>query len=173
MNFNEERPSKTQVKKNMNALQDLGMRLTEFASDTLLKAGLPEHIVKAAAEYHKITSNGALKRQAQYIGRLMREASDEEVAQIKNYLSIVDGDNAAHNAQMKRIEQWRDKLLAEDNNLTSYLNNYPNADANALRTLIRNARREAESSKPPKSARALFQQIKADIQNQAICVKDE
>ena len=94
--------SKTKIKKQMNDLQDLGLRLTHFAKDTLLKVGLPENIVQATCDYRKITSNAALKRQAQYIGRLMREASDEEVATIRNYLAVIDGDNAAHNAQMKR-----------------------------------------------------------------------
>ncbi|MBO4576659.1 MAG: DUF615 domain-containing protein [Neisseriaceae bacterium] len=152
--------SKTKIKKQMNDLQDLGLRLTHFAKDTLLKAGLPENIVQAAADYRKITSNAALKRQAQYIGRLMREASDEEVATIRNYLAVIDGDNAAHNAQMKRLELWRERLLNDDNALTEYLNSHDNADSGELRTLIRNARRETEQAKPPKSARALFKLLR-------------
>ena len=152
--------SKTKIKKQMNDLQDLGLRLTHFAKDTLLKAGLPENIVQAAADYRKITSNAALKRQAQYIGRLMREASDEEVATIRNYLAVIDGDNAAHNAQMKRLELWRERLLNDDTALTEYLNTHDAADSGELRTLIRNARREIEQAKPPKSARALFKLLR-------------
>ena len=152
--------SKTKIKKQMNDLQDLGLRLTHFSSDTLQKAGLPETIIQAAADYRKITSNAALKRQAQYIGRLMREASDEEVAAIRNYLAVIDGDNQQHNAQMKRLELWRERLLHDDNALTEYLNSHNNADSGELRTLIRNARREAEQAKPPKSARALFKLLR-------------
>ena len=152
--------SKTKIKKQMNDLQDLGLRLTHFAKDTLLKAGLPENIVQAAADYRKITSNAALKRQAQYIGRLMREATDEEVSAIRNYLAVIDGDNAAHNAQMKRLELWRERLLNDDNALTEYLNTHDAADSGELRTLIRNARRETEQAKPPKSARALFKLLR-------------
>ena len=152
--------SKTKIKKQMNDLEDLGLRLTHFSSDTLQKAGLPETIIQAAADYRKITSNAALKRQAQYIGRLMREASDEEVAVIRNYLAVIDGDNQQHNAQMKRLELWRERLLADDNALTEYLNSHNNADSGELRTLIRNARREAEQAKPPKSARALFKLLR-------------
>ncbi|MBR5939908.1 MAG: DUF615 domain-containing protein [Neisseriaceae bacterium] len=152
--------SKTKIKKQMNDLQDLGLRLTHFTKDTLLKVGLPENIVQAAVDYRKITSNAALKRQAQYIGRLMREASDEEVAAIRNYLAVIDGDNAAHNAQMKRLELWRERLLNDDNALTEYLNTHDAADSGELRTLIRNARRETEQAKPPKSARALFKLLR-------------
>lgn len=152
--------SKTKIKKQMNDLQDLGLRLTHFSSDTLRNAGLSETIIQAAADYRKITSNAALKRQAQYIGRLMREASDEEVAAIRNYLAVIDGDNQQHNAQMKRLELWRERLLHDDNALTEYLNSHNNADSGELRTLIRNARREAEHAKPPKSARALFKLLR-------------
>ena len=153
--------SKTKIKKQMNDLQDLGLRLTHFASDTLRNAGLPENIIQAAADYRKITSNAALKRQAQYIGRLMREASEEEIDNINKYLAKIDGDNQQHNAQMKRIEIWRERLLADDSALTEYLNSHANADSGEIRTLIRNARRESEHNKPPKSARALFKLLRA------------
>ncbi|MBO7080533.1 MAG: DUF615 domain-containing protein [Neisseriaceae bacterium] len=160
LNHQEIEPSKTQVKKQMNALQDMGLRLTHFAPETLMKANLPEQIIAAAAEYRKITSNGALKRQAQYIGRLMREADDDEIAAIRDYLNKVDGEHEAHNARMQRLEQWRTRLLADDAVLTEYMNLYPQADVAQLRTLIRNARKEQEAQKPPKSARALFQLLK-------------
>ena len=152
--------SKTKIKKQMNDLQDLGLRLTQFASDTLRNAGLPENIIQAAADYRKITSNAALKRQAQYIGRLMREASEEEIDNINKYLAKIDGDNQQHNAQMKRIEIWRERLLADDSALTEYLNSHEHAYSGEIRTLIRNARREAEHNKPPKSARALFKLLR-------------
>lgn len=152
--------SKTKIKKQMNDLQDLGLRLTHFASDTLRNAGLPENIIQAAADYRKITSNAALKRQAQYIGRLMREASEEEIDNINKYLAKIDGDNQQHNAQMKRIEIWRERLLADDSALTEYLNSHEHADSGEIRTLIRNTRRESEHNKPPKSARALFKLLR-------------
>lgn len=155
-------PSKTRIKKEMNALQQMGLRLTAFNRDTLENAGLPPGIIAAVQDYRKISANSALKRQAQYIGRLMRELSDEEVAQIAGYLARLDGSNAAHNAAMQRLEIWRERLIADDAALTEYLESYPAADANALRVQIRNARREKEQEKPPKAYRALFRLLKAD-----------
>ena len=87
--------SKTQMKKQMNDLQALGMELTKLSSDTLKKIGLDEELFEAIATYKKITSNSALKRQAQFIGRLMR---DTDPAPIEAYLAKLRGDNAAHNA---------------------------------------------------------------------------
>ena len=70
----EEWVSKTQMKKRMNELQDLGMELTRLSNETLKKAGLPEDLQQAIRDYKKITSNGATKRQTQYIDRLMRDS---------------------------------------------------------------------------------------------------
>ena len=108
--------------------------------------------------YKKITANGALKRQAQYIGRLMRDTDPEP---IERYLAKLRGDNAAHNAFLQRVEQARDRLLASDEALTAFIADHPDADAGKLRTLIRNARKEQQLGKPPKHFRALFQEIKA------------
>ena len=150
--------SKTQMKKQMNDLQALGMELTKLSSDTLKKIGLDEELFEAIATYKKITSNSALKRQAQFIGRLMR---DTDPAPIEAYLAKLRGDNAAHNAFLQRVEQARTRLLADDGAITQFMAYFPQADAGKLRTLIRNTKKEQEQNKPPKNFRALFQEIKA------------
>ena len=150
--------SKTQMKKQMNDLQALGMELTKLSSDTLKKIGLDEDLFEAIATYKKITSNSALKRQAQFIGRLMR---DTDPAPIEAYLAKLRGDNAAHNAFLQRVEQARTRLLADDGSITQFMADFPQADAGKLRTLIRNTKKEQEQNKPPKNFRALFQEIKA------------
>ena len=150
--------SKTQMKKQMNDLQALGMELTKLSSDTLKKIGLDEELFEAIATYKKITSNSALKRQAQFIGRLMR---DTDPAPIEAYVAKLRGDNAAHNAFLQRVEQARTRLLADDGAITQFMADFPQADAGKLRTLIRNTKKEQEQNKPPKNFRALFQEIKA------------
>ena len=153
----EEWVSKTQMKKQMDALQDLGMELTELSSETIKKLTLPEDLLDAIREYKKITSNSALKRQRQYIGRLMRDIDPEP---IRDFLAKLKGDNQAHNAFLQRVEQARSRLLASDDALTAFVSDFPHADVGALRTLIRNARKEAELNKPPKNFRALYQELK-------------
>ena len=150
--------SKTQMKKQMNDLQALGMELTKLSSDTLKKIGLDEELFEAIATYKKITSNSALKRQAQFIGRLMR---DTDPAPIEAYLAKLRGDNAAHNAFLQRVELARTRLLVDDGAITQFMADFPQADAGKLRTLIRNTKKEQEQNKPPKNFRALFQEIKA------------
>ncbi|XXQ69354.1 ribosome biogenesis factor YjgA [Neisseriaceae bacterium B1] len=157
MDNQEEWVSKTQKKKQMDELQDLGMELTCLSSETLKKIGLNEDLYEAIREYKKITSNSAVKRQRQYIGRLMRDVDD---APIREFLAKLKGDNQAHNAFLQRVEQARTRLLDNDQALTKFMADFPHADASALRTLIRNARKEAELQKPPKNFRALYQELK-------------
>lgn len=158
----EEWVSKTQMKKRMNELQDLGMELTRLSNETLKKAGLPEDLQQAIRDYKKITSNGATKRQTQYIGRLMRDIDPEP---IREFLARLKGESSAHNAFLQRVEQMRERLLGNDQALTDFVSEYPAADVAALRTLIRNARKEKELAKPPKNFRALYQAIKTAMEH--------
>lgn len=153
----EENISKTQLKKEMSDRQALGMQLTKLSTDTLKKMNLDADLLEAVVFYKKITANGALKRQAQFIGRLMR---DIDTAPIEAYLARLKGDNAAHNAQMQRLELLRDRLLASDEAFTQLLNDEPDLPIAQLRTLIRNARKEKELNKPPKAFREIFQVLK-------------
>lgn len=156
--MNEQAPSKTAVKKHMHHLQQLGMELTRLSDSTLKKIGLPEELYQAVRDYRNITANGALKRQAQYIGRLMR---DTDPTPIQDFLAKLKGDHQAHNAFLQRVEQARTRLLDSDDALTGFIAQYPDADVGQLRTLIRNARKEQAQQKPPKHYRALYQALKA------------
>ena len=153
----EELVSKTQIKNEMSDRQALGMQLTKLAPDTLKKIGLSEELLEAVLFYKKITANGALKRQAQFIGRLMRDTDPEP---IQAYLNKLKGDNAEHNAAMQRLELLRERLVESDDALTELISNKPELPISELRTLIRKARREKEQNKPPKAYRELFQLLK-------------
>ncbi|SSY69967.1 ribosome biogenesis factor YjgA [Alysiella crassa] len=157
----EEWVSKTAKKKQMDELQDLGMALTKLSNETLKKIGLPEDLHQAIKDYKKITSNSATKRQAQYIGRLMR---DIDPTPIREYLAKLSVDNQAHNAFLQRVEQMRTRLIEHDDALTQFIAQYPHADVSALRTLVRNARKEQAENKPPKNFRALYQELKNTMQ---------
>ncbi len=149
--------SKTQIKKQMDELQDLGLELTKLSADVLKKMNLPEDLLTAVIQHKQITANGALKRQIQYIGRLMRDVDPEP---IENFLARLRGDNVAYNAFLQRIELWREKLLESDQALSGFIEEYPQTDSASLRTHIRNARKEKEQNKPPKAFRTVFQLLK-------------
>lgn len=149
--------SKTKRKAAMDELQDLGVRLVELSKDRLAKLDLPETLLDAVKEAKRITANGASRRQRQYIGSLMRNV---DVAPILEQFEKWDGKNNEENAFFHRLENWRSRLIAEDNALAEFMTEYPNVDTQQIRTLIRNAKREQEQSKPPKSSRELFKLLR-------------
>jgi len=153
-------PSKTKVKKQMHDLRDLGIQLTELPKDKWRALDLPENLLEALAEYKRITKFGAQKRQMQYIGKLMREV---EIDPILSKLDAWNGTSREHTAWLHQVEQWRDRLLEDSTALTTLLAQYPQADAQRLRALIRNALKEKELEKPPKSYREIFQLLREII----------
>lgn len=150
-------PSKTQRKKAMTALQDLGEELVALSRDQLKKFDLPENLHDAIREAQRITSHGAIRRQMQLIGKLMRSV---EVEEIEEQLAVIRGESNAAKAEFHALERWRERLINDDDALTEWLSSHPQDDATQLRQLIRNARKEAAEAKPPKSSRALFKLIR-------------
>jgi ribosome-associated protein len=156
-------PSKTKIKKQMHELRDLGKELTELGKDQLAQLDIPENLHDAIREFKNLNKFGAIRRQLQYIGKLMRHV---ETAPIIAKLDAWKGKSQHHIAYMHQLERWRDRLLESDNALTELLAAHPEADAQRLRTLIRNAQKEIEASKPPKNFREIFQVLREIIPEQ-------
>ena len=150
-------PSKTKIKKQMHELQDIGEQLVALSKDQLKEVDIPETLRDAINEAKRITKFGAIKRQMQYIGKLMR---DVDPAPIIAKLEVWSGKSSQHIAYMHRVERWRERLLESDSALTELLTEHPEADAQRLRALIRNALKEKELMKPPKSYREIFQVLR-------------
>lgn len=150
-------PSKTKIKKQMHDLQDIGEQLTELNAERLSQLDLPERLLDAIREMKKISKFGAQKRQRQFIGKLMREV---DPAPIIAKLEIWNGTSRQHTAYLHQLERWRDRLLEDESALTELLAEHPSADAQHLRALIRNALKEKELNKPPKSYREIFQVLR-------------
>ena len=93
----------------------------------------------------------------QYIGRLMR---DVDAAPLRAQLAEVEGHSAQAAARHRRLEAWRERLLADDAALTAFAAEFPGADLQAVRSLIRNARKEQKEGRPPRAYRELFRVIK-------------
>ncbi|MBI2311960.1 MAG: DUF615 domain-containing protein [Betaproteobacteria bacterium] len=148
--------SKTRRKREMTALQDLGQELVQLNVDRLAALDLPDALLRAIHEARSIKSFPALRRQLQYIGRLMR---DVDAAPIRARLEAWQVSSRHHTVWLHRVERWRDRLLAEDAALEEFIAENPGADPQPIRTLIRNARAERIAGKPPKNYRALFQAL--------------
>ncbi|MEO7031226.1 MAG: ribosome biogenesis factor YjgA [Herbaspirillum sp.] len=166
-----DRPSKSQLKRDMTALQKLGAELVAEPKERVMRAPLPEDVRDAILTCQQIKDHEGRRRQLQYVGKKMRTLDETELAAIQTQLDSWRGASKAETNTMHALERRRDKLLANDTALTDLLAQYPQADAQHLRTLIRNARREQSENKPPKAYREIFQQLK-QLQSAAAGVGD-
>jgi ribosome-associated protein len=149
--------SKTKRKQEMTALQSLGARLVDLPESQIAELPMEENLREAVLEAKRITSHEAKRRQMQYVGKLMRKIDPEP---LRERLEAMTGHSARAAAQHRRLEGWRERLLADDEALTAFAAEHPDADLQALRTLIRNARKEQKAAKPPRAYRELFRLIK-------------
>lgn len=150
-------PSKTQLKKEMQALQDLGAQLVALNRDQLAKVSMPDHLLTAVRDHQRFKKHEAKRRQLQYIGRLMR---DVHAAPIQAALDDLNGVSAVEIARQHRIERQRERLLEDEAVLFEIADAHPGADLQRLRVLRRNALKERERDKAPRAFREIFRVLR-------------
>ena len=138
-----DRPSKSQVKREMHALLDLGKQLIALSPERLKQLPLAERLYEAIRMAQRTTSREGLRRQTHFVGKLMRDAPAEE---IRAQLDVWENGSREETAAMHRLETLRDRLLDDDEALTRLLENNPQADVQHLRAVIRAARKEKQAN---------------------------
>ncbi len=155
-------PSKSQLKRESDALQKVGEELILLSTSDLDSMDLPDELNHAVRAARKIQSRGGLKRQRQLIGKIMRQIDSTLVEQ---QLAIIKHRHDTNTVAFRRVEQWRDRLLANDKTaLTEIINHHQDIDRQHISQLVRQALREQEQEKPPASARKLFKYLR-DIED--------
>lgn len=153
-----EEKSKSQVKRELHALQELGQRLAGLKPELQERLPLTEPLRRALADAPKHTANVAKKRHAQYIGKLMR---DQDIPAILALIDQLDASTREYNERFHALERWRDRLLGGgDAELEAFLASYPDTDRQHLRGLLRQAQHEAAHNKPPAAARKVFKYLR-------------
>lgn len=146
-------PSKTQMKKNMHELQELGEVLTTLSKDQLDQLDLPESLRDALDELGRVGKHEATRRHMQFIGKLMREVEPEPIrAQIERW----EIGTRANKAAFKSAERWRDRLIADADSLDAFVAEEPAVDRAALAEQIARARTQAARGEAPAAARQVF-----------------
>ena len=156
--------SKTRRKKQMHDLQALGAALVKLPADQLRRIELPDDLREAVEACRPMTKHEAIRRQMQYIGKLMRHL---EAGPIAAQLEALNAPAARETARFHRAERWRDALLAEGDGLERFVQEFPEADVESLRRLAAAAREERAAERPPRRYRELFQAINAILQTRA------
>lgn len=152
-----ETPSKSQRKRDMAELEDMGEALTGLSEDRIKRMDLPEDLRVAVLEAKRIKSFGARRRQLKYIGKVMRQL---DPAPIRAQLDALEGTSRAQTAWTHKIEHWRHRLLSDDAALNALVAEYPDANHPQLRTLIENSQREKALGRIPRAYREIFQVLR-------------
>ncbi|NOZ53849.1 MAG: DUF615 domain-containing protein [Gammaproteobacteria bacterium] len=150
--------SKSQKKREMTALQQLGKSLVALSPAQLKKMLLPAMLEEAIINAKTIQQHGAKRRQLQYLGRLMREVDADA---IKSQFDLITQHSKQATTQLHKIERWRERLINEgDSALNEFIQLHDTADRQHLRQLIRRTQAEINTKKSRQAYRKLFQQLK-------------
>ncbi len=152
-----EGPSKSRRKAAAHALQTLGADLVALNRNQLAQVDMPELLRDAVEAAQRISAHEGRRRQLQYIGKLMRNVDPQPIrVKIDGWKTV----SVEETARLHRIERWRDRLLEDPAALEALCGEFPQADRQQLRVLLRNTQRERAQNKPPKNYRALFQLLR-------------
>lgn len=161
----EEIISKSQIKRECIERQDLGEHLVKLPLTKLRKLITEPSLLDALIEAQKIHAYSAQKRMKKRIGKLLGNLDEQEFATIENFFSEQHQQTQQQNTHFHQLEQWRDRLLSgNDQVINELLEQYPHCDRGRLRQLVRNAQKEKQMQKPPKSARQIFSYLKEMVQ---------
>ncbi|MBM6549848.1 ribosome biogenesis factor YjgA [Marinomonas ostreistagni] len=151
----EELKSKTQVKREMEALQDLGAKLTKLSPAQRKKVPMSDTLREALEEADRIKHWGAQRRHLQYIGKVMRT---EDAEAIEARIELFDSASAANNKRFHQLEATRDGLIGDNSKtiLDQYIESNPEVDIQQLRSLVRMAQKEAAQDKATTHRKKLF-----------------
>jgi ribosome-associated protein len=154
--------SKTRRKKNMTQLQDVGADLVRLSADELARIDMPETLRDAITACRKFTKHEAVRRQMQYIGRIMRNI---DAAPIVAQLAAMHAPSRKQTALFHLAEKWRDDMLVDGTAVDRFVHEFPAAEPQLLRSLVEKANAERDALKPPKHYRELFHVLNALIQD--------
>lgn len=155
-------PSRSQKRREALDVLALAERLVELPDGQLAAVAMPDDLRELVRDSRRITAQIARKRQLQFLAKAMRREEDDILDAIRGALDKGRDQSRRETAELHRLEAWRERLLEDgDEALAELLDEYPDADRQLLRQLVRNARLEREKQRPPRAFRELFRVLKA------------
>jgi ribosome-associated protein len=145
--------SRTELKRESTELQKLGEDLLTLRPELMARLAVSEKLKDAVVEAKRITNFEGKRRQMQFIGKLMRLVEPSVLDEVRAALSEQQGGSAEDNLRLHQAELWRDRLLGDDDALGAWLTANADTDAQQLRALIRQARKDAQPEKPGAAVR--------------------
>ena len=154
-------PSRSEQRREALDIRSLGEKLVALSPAHLARLPISEDLMEHILETQRITSHIAHKRQLQFLAKQMRRESDETLDAIRDAMEVGGDAAKRETAILHTVEGWRARLLDEgDTALGELLGQYPTADRQHLRQLVRNAGEERAKNKPPHAFRELFRELR-------------
>ena len=154
-------PSRTQQRIEALEIRSLAEKLVALPAAQLARLPIPEELMPHIVETQRITSHIAHKRQLQFLAKQMRRESDETLDAIRDAMEVGGDAKRRETAILHTVESWRTRLLDDgDEALAELLSEFPTADRQHLRQLVRNAGEERKKNKPPHAYRELFRELR-------------
>lgn len=155
-------PSRSANRRAALDVLELGEQLVALSAAQLARLPIPDEVMPHIRETQRITAYGARKRQLAFLAKQMRRQDDEALDAIRDALGKDGEATRRETAAMHRIEALRDTLLGDDGDaaMTALLDDYPGADRQKLRQLVRNTHEERKRNKPPHAFRELFRELR-------------
>jgi len=152
--------SKTQLKKEADDVQTLGVEIAQLPKQKITSLSLPDVAKEAIIFYQNIKKNSAKRRQAQYIGKILRGL---DLSQVNEELNAIKNISKLRIKLEHEAERWREKLISSPTALDEFINQYQ-PDMSSLNQTISNARKESLTDKKSKNYRNLYRLILESIQ---------
>lgn len=154
-------PTKGELKRQAQVVQDLANRLIDAPSDLVDGLGLPDKLADAVALARRISGGGALVRQRQFVAKLMRGLDLEP---IRTALDARADAARLHAARFRRAERWRDRLVDDGPEaLEAFAAEHPGADRVELAALAAAAVAERRSGQAVGAGRKLFRYVQDQL----------
>ncbi|MDC1287135.1 DUF615 domain-containing protein [Gammaproteobacteria bacterium] len=154
--------SKSQLKRDSQAIQDLGKRLASLSAAQLARIPLDEPVLEAIALAHRIQNKrSALKRHYQFLGKLLRARDTEAI-----FAALYEIDNESQHSIQKhhRAERWRDRIIDQGfDAIEALIVEIERADRQRLRQLWRNHQHAKSDSKRIQHSRLIYKEIKQSL----------
>ncbi len=161
--------SKTDLKRESTELQALGESLLTLRADLLARLALDDKLLDAIGEAKRISDFEGKRRQMQFVGKLMRKLDAATLDTARAALAEQQRPGARDTTRLHEAERWRDRLIADDDALGGWIETHPATDAQQLRALVRQVRKDLKEGKPGeaqrqgKAYRELFQIVRAQL----------
>ncbi|MES2481681.1 MAG: ribosome biogenesis factor YjgA [Pseudomonadota bacterium] len=170
--------SRTDLKRESTERQKLGEQLITLRRDLFEGLQLPERLVDALEQAERITNFEGKRRQMQFVGKLMRLLDEDTVAAVRTALQEQHKGSARETLALHEAERWRDDLIERDEAMGEWLALFPDTDAQQLRALVRQARKDrpppdadaASRGLAPRQSRSyrdIFQLVREQLSSQA------